>query len=72
MGVIFDVDMPELTGGLPTRRNVVKIKPVLTITDEQMEKALQVFEICVQKISALTEEDKGAIMQKVMAQALPT
>jgi 4-aminobutyrate aminotransferase-like enzyme len=71
LGVIFDVDMPELTGGLPTRRNVIKIKPVLTITDEQMEKALQVFEICVQKVSVLSDEDKAGIMRKVMAQALP-
>jgi 4-aminobutyrate aminotransferase-like enzyme len=71
MGVIFDVDMPELTGGLPTRRNVIKIKPVLTITDEQMEKALQVFEICLQKVSGLSDDDKAGIMQRVMAQALP-
>jgi 4-aminobutyrate aminotransferase-like enzyme len=72
LGVIFDVDMPDIAAGLPTRRNVIKIKPVLTITDEQMEKALQVFEICLQKVSALSDEDKGNIMQKVMAQALPT
>jgi 4-aminobutyrate aminotransferase-like enzyme len=72
LGVIFDVDMPDLAAGLPTRRNVIKIKPVLTITDEQMEKALQVFEICLQKVSALSEEEKGGIMQKVMAAALPT
>jgi len=72
LGVIFDVDMPEFLGGLPTRRNVVKIKPVLTITDEQMEKALQVFEVCLQKVSALTEEDKKGILQKVLAQALPS
>ena len=72
LGVIFDVDMPDLARGLPTRRNVIKIKPVLTITDEQMEKALQVFEICLQKVSALSEEEKKGVMQKVMAQALPT
>ena len=71
LGVIFDVDMPELTGGLPTRRNVIKIKPVLTITDEQMEKALQVFEICLQKVSGLSDEDKAGIMQRVMARSLP-
>jgi 4-aminobutyrate aminotransferase-like enzyme len=71
LGVIFDVDMPDLTAGLPTRRNVLKIKPVLTITDEQMEKALQVFEICLQKVSALSDDDKGEIMQKLMAAALP-
>ncbi len=72
MGVIFDVDMPDLARGLPTRRNVIKIKPVLTITDEQIDKALQVFEICLQKVSALSEEGKKGIMQKVIAQALPT
>ncbi len=72
LGVIFDVDMPDIAAGLPTRRNVIKIKPVLTITDEQMEKAMQVFEICLQKVSALSDEDKGNIMQKLMAQALPT
>jgi 4-aminobutyrate aminotransferase-like enzyme len=72
LGVIFDVDMPDIASGLPTRRNVIKIKPVLTITDEQMEKAMQVFEICLQKVSALSDEDKGDIMQKLMAQALPT
>jgi 4-aminobutyrate aminotransferase-like enzyme len=71
LGVIFDVDMPDLAAGLPTRRNVLKIKPVLTITDEQLEKALRVFEICLQKVSALSEEDKGDIMQKLLAQALP-
>lgn len=72
LGVIFDVDMPDIAVGLPTRRNVIKIKPVLTITDEQIEKALQVFEICLQKVSALSEEEKKGIMEKVMAQALPT
>ncbi len=72
MGVIFDVDMPDLARGLPTRRNVIKIKPVLTITDEQIDKALQVFEICLQKVSVLSEEEKKGIMQKVIAQALPT
>lgn len=72
LGVIFDVDMPELLSGLPTRRNVIKIKPVLTITDEQMEKALQVFEVCLQKVSALSQEDKRGILQKVLAQALPS
>jgi 4-aminobutyrate aminotransferase-like enzyme len=71
LGVIFDVDMPELAGMMPTRRNVIKIKPVLTITDEQIEKALQVFEICLQKVSALSDQEKAGIMQKVMAQALP-
>ncbi|NIN95196.1 MAG: aminotransferase class III-fold pyridoxal phosphate-dependent enzyme [Anaerolineae bacterium] len=72
LGVIFDVDMPDIAAGLPTRRNVIKIKPVLTITDEQMEQAMQVFEICLQKVSALSDEEKGDIMQKLMAQALPT
>ncbi len=72
LGVIFDVDMPDLVAGLPTRRNVIKIKPVLTITEEQMEKALQVFEVCLQKVSALSEEDRGNIMQKLMTEALPT
>ncbi len=72
LGVIFDVDMPDLTGGLPTRRNVIKIKPVLTISDEQIEKALQVFEVSLRKVAALTDEEKGDIMQKLMAAALPT
>jgi len=71
LGVIFDVDMPDITPTGPERRNVIKIKPPLTITDAEIEKVLQVFAICVEKVSALPAEQLAAIRQKLMAEAIP-
>ncbi|HIP97591.1 MAG TPA: aminotransferase class III-fold pyridoxal phosphate-dependent enzyme [Anaerolineae bacterium] len=70
LGVIFDVDMPDTTEMIPQRRNVIKIKPPLVITDEQVEKVLQVFTAGVDRVSKMTDEQKSGILQKMMAAAL--
>ncbi len=43
-GVIFDLSMPEITFTNEFIRNVIKFKPPLTITQEEVDKALNVFE----------------------------
>ena len=52
-GVIFDLDMPDITVSGVDLRNVIKIKPPLVITDEQVERALQVFEHCLEHVSGM-------------------
>jgi 4-aminobutyrate aminotransferase-like enzyme len=52
-GVIFDLDMPNITVSGVDLRNVIKIKPPLVITDEQVERVLEVFEHCLKHISAM-------------------
>jgi 4-aminobutyrate aminotransferase-like enzyme len=41
-GVIFDLSMPFMRH-MTFQRNVVKIKPPLTITEEQADRAVDVF-----------------------------
>jgi len=43
-GVIFELNMPTLIRGGSVYRNVVKIKPPLTITEQQLDLVLEVFE----------------------------
>jgi len=50
-GVIFDVSMPIISEKGQIIRNVIKIKPPLTITREQVDRALEVFEECLKKVS---------------------
>jgi 4-aminobutyrate aminotransferase-like enzyme len=71
LGVIFDVSMPEIVDGKPTLRNVVKIKPPLTITGEQMERVLETFKFCVEQVSQMTAEMKETILQMMVAEAVP-
>jgi len=70
-GVIFDLSMPDIVDGRPTLRNVIKIKPPLTITDEQLDRALETFKFCVDQVSQIPEEMKEMILQKMMAEAIP-
>jgi len=70
LGVIFDVDLPDVVAFQPTRRNVIKIKPPLTISDEQVEKVVEVAGICLEQASRLTEEQLQEIRQEVMSQAV--
>lgn len=63
--------MPDTVGMKPTRRNVIKIKPPLVITDEQVEKVLQVIAVCLEKVSKLSAEQRAAIRQKMLAEAVP-
>jgi hypothetical protein len=70
-GVIFDVSMPDIVDGQPTMRNVIKIKPPLTIADEQLDRALETFKLCIEQVSKIPEEMKKQILQKMMAEAIP-
>lgn len=70
-GVIFDLDMPDIVHGLPTRRNVVKIKPPLTITEEQLDRALDVFEEVLEEVARLPDSALEHIRQKMIEAAMP-
>lgn len=70
-GVIFDLDMPDVVHGLPTRRNVVKIKPSLTITEEQLDRALDVFEEVLEEVARLPDSALEHIRQKMIEAAMP-
>lgn len=70
-GVIFDLDMPDVVHGLPTRRNVVKIKPPLTITEEQLDRALDVFEEVLEEVARLPDSALEHIRQKMIEAAMP-
>jgi len=70
-GVIFDLSMPDIVDGRPTKRNVVKIKPPLTITEKQLDQVLETFKFCVDQVSKIPEEMKEMILQKMMAEAIP-
>ncbi len=50
-GVIFDYNMPNLSPWGYDLRNVIKIKPPLTITEEQVDRVLEVFEECLQEVT---------------------
>lgn len=65
-GVIFDLSMPDIVDGRPTMRNVVKVKPPLTITEEQLGRVLETFKLCVEQVSKIPEEMKQQIMQKML------
>lgn len=68
-GVLFDVSMPEIVGGRLTMRNVIKIKPPLTITQEQLMQALETFKVCLEQAAALPEEAKQKIIAEMMKAA---
>jgi len=70
-GVIFDLDMPDVVHGLPTRRNVVKIKPPLTITEEQLDRALDVFEEVLEEVSRFPAPVLEQIRHKIIESAMP-
>jgi len=70
-GVIFDLSMPEIVGGRPTMRNVIKVKPPLTITDEQLDQVLETFKFCVEQVAKIPAEMKEMILQRMMAEAVP-
>jgi len=71
IGVIFDLSMPDIVDGRPTMRNVIKIKPPLTITEEQLDRVLETFKFCVDQAAKIPEEMKGLILHKMMAEAVP-
>jgi 4-aminobutyrate aminotransferase-like enzyme len=70
-GVIFDVDMPDLVNGLPTRRNTIKIKPPLTITEEQLDRALDVFETVLKEVEQFSPEELVQIREQMIQEAMP-
>ncbi len=70
-GVIFDLDMPNVVHGLPTRRNVVKIKPPLTINEEQLDRALDVFEDVLEGVARLPDSALEHIRRKMIESAMP-
>lgn len=70
-GVIFDLDMPDIVHGLPTRRNVVKIKPPLTITEEQLDRALDVLEAVLEKVSRFPPAVLERIRRQMIESAIP-
>ncbi len=68
-GVIFDVSMPDIVNGRPTMRNVIKIKPPLTITEEQLDRVLETFKFCVEQVANIPEEMKQEIMRRMLEAA---
>lgn len=70
-GVIFDLDMPDVVNDLPTRRNVVKIKPPLTITEEQLDRALDVFEAVLEEVSRFSPAVLERIRHQMIEAARP-
>ncbi|MGC8786329.1 MAG: aspartate aminotransferase family protein [Anaerolineae bacterium] len=70
-GVIFDVDMPDLVDGVPTRRNTIKIKPPLTITEEQLNRALDVFETVLKEVEQFSPEELVQIREQMVHEAMP-
>ena len=50
-------------------RNVIKVKPSLTITDEQLDRALETFKFCVEQVSRIPEEMKQEIMRRMLEAA---
>lgn len=71
-GVIFDLDLPDLVNGLPTRRNVVKIKPPLVITEEQLDRALDVLEGTLKQVAQFPPEMLQMIRQQMIKEAIPS
>jgi truncated hemoglobin YjbI len=50
-------------------RNVIKVKPPLTITDEEMDRVLETFKACVEQVSKIPAEMKQEIMQRMLEAA---
>jgi 4-aminobutyrate aminotransferase-like enzyme len=69
LGVIFDLSMPDIVDGRPTMRNVIKIKPPLTISDEQLGRVLETFKFCVDQVSQIPEEMKQEIVRRMLESA---
>ncbi|RME37991.1 MAG: hypothetical protein D6793_03445 [Thermoflexia bacterium] len=69
--VIFDLDTPDVVHGLPARRNGVKIKPPLTIAEEQLDRALDVFEAVLEEAVCLPASALEYIRQKMIESAMP-
>lgn len=70
-GVIFDLDLPDVVDRRPARRNVVKIKPPLTIAEEHLDRALDVFEAVLQEVARFPASVLEAIRQKMVEEAIP-
>lgn len=70
-GIIFDVDMPEVVEGRPTFRNTIKIKPPLTITEDQLDRALHVFEQVLQQVEQFGPAELAAVREQMMKEAAP-
>ena len=70
-GVIFDVDMPEIIGGQPTFRNTIKIKTPLTIKEEQLDRALDVFEQVLTQVEQFGPEELAGVREMLMKEASP-
>jgi len=63
--------MPELIGGQPTFRNTIKIKPPLTITEEQLDRALQVFETVLKQVEQFGPKELAGVRDQLMKEASP-
>ncbi|MHA1232136.1 MAG: aspartate aminotransferase family protein [Candidatus Helarchaeota archaeon] len=50
-GVLFDANMPIMYKDGTNYRNVLKIKPPITITEEEIDKALEVLHMCLSEVS---------------------
>ena len=70
-GVILDLDLPDVVDGQLGRRNVVKVKPPLTITEEQLDRCLEVFEAVLQQVSQFPPEVVEMIRQQMVKEGFP-
>jgi len=70
-GVIFDVSMPDIVDGWPTMRNVIKIKPPLTITEGQLDRVLDVFKATLTQVAQFPPEVLEMIRQQMVKEAIP-
>jgi len=70
-GVIFDVDMPELHAGCLTCRNTIKIKPPLTIPEEQLDRALNVFEELLAQVEQMDQHALAMVREQIAQEASP-
>jgi len=70
-GVILDLDLPDVVDGQLGRRNVVKVKPPLTITEEQIDRSLEVLEAALQQVSQFPPEVVEMIRQQMVKEGFP-
>ncbi|HID90038.1 MAG TPA: aminotransferase class III-fold pyridoxal phosphate-dependent enzyme [Anaerolineae bacterium] len=70
-GLIFGLDMPDIVNGQLDRHNVVKIKPPLTITEEQLDRALDVFEATLTQVSQFPPEMLEEIRKEMVRRVVP-
>jgi len=63
--------MPDTVSSPPSRRNVIKIKPPLTITEQELDRALDVFEEQLQCVSKMGSDGLEQIRQKMIREAKP-